>query len=159
MELEGPEKVMKVQPIRNGTVIDHIAAGKALYVLEVLGLAHGKTTGATISFLSRVPSKRGNRKDIIKVEDRELTPSEVQMVALISPGASINIIRNFAVAKKFNVDLPETIEGLVRCPNPNCISNQREPVPSQFHVDSESPLALTCYYCERTITDVEAQLI
>ena len=153
------EKFLKVQPIRNGTVIDHVSAGKALKVLEVLGLAHGKATGATISLLTRVPSDREGRKDIIKIEDRELTPAEVQMVALISPGASINIIRNFAVAEKFNVELPGAIEGLVECPNPNCISNQREPVPSQFQVESESPLRLNCFYCERTVDDVEGQMV
>ena len=153
------EKFLKVQPIRNGTVIDHVSAGKALKVLEVLGLAHGKATGATISLLTRVPSGREGRKDIIKIEDRELTPAEVQMVALTSPGASINIIRNFAVAEKFNVELPGAIEGLVECPNPNCISNQREPVPSQFQVESESPLRLNCFYCERTVDDVEGQMV
>lgn len=153
------EKFLKVQPIRNGTVIDHVSAGKALKVLEVLGLAHGKATGATISLLTRVPSAREGRKDIIKIEDRELTPAEVQMVALISSGASINIIRNFAVAEKFNVELPELIEGLLVCPNPNCISNQREPVPGRFHIEGKTPLKLHCFYCERTVEDVEGQMV
>jgi len=153
------EKFLKLQPIRNGTVIDHVAAGKALMVLEVLGLAHGKETGSTISLLSRVRSKREGRKDIIKVEDRELTPAEVQLVALISPEASINIVRNYSVAEKFNVELPDIIEGLLRCPNPNCISNQREPIPSRFQMESGSPLKLTCYYCEREVEDVEGQLV
>jgi len=36
-------KELKVKPIKNGTVIDHISANKALKVLKILGLPSPET--------------------------------------------------------------------------------------------------------------------
>ncbi len=80
-------------------------------------------------------------------------------IALIAPTATINIIRNFSVAEKHPVQLPEVARGILRCGNPNCISNQREPVESEFLVTTEDGTRLTCVYCEREVTDVLAQIL
>jgi aspartate carbamoyltransferase regulatory subunit len=99
------------------------------------------------------------RKDIVKVEDRELKPEEVDKIALIAPQATINIIRDSEVVAKHKVFLPESIEGIIRCANPNCISNaEREPVISRFIRVSENPLRFRCFYCERIIEDVAKYL-
>ena len=86
-------KDFRVTPIRNGTVIDHIECGQALKVLRII-----RVTGdvqSTVSVLMHVPSKKGSWKDVIKVEDRELDPKEVDKISLIAPKATINIIRDF----------------------------------------------------------------
>ena len=75
------ENLLRVQPIRNGTVIDHIKSGRGRKILEVLNLSE---SGTTISLLMNVPSKKQNRKDIIKVEDRELNEGEIEKLALLS---------------------------------------------------------------------------
>jgi aspartate carbamoyltransferase regulatory subunit len=98
-----------------------------------------------------VPSRRGGAKDIVKVEGRELRQHEVDKIALVAPKATINIIREFAVARKEPVRLPETIRGIVRCDNPACISNAREPVESTFQVMSGSPIRIQCRYCSRVM--------
>ncbi|HRW82909.1 MAG TPA: aspartate carbamoyltransferase regulatory subunit, partial [Methanothrix sp.] len=82
------EMKLRVTPIGNGTVIDHIPAGQALNVLKILGI--DRTTEATISVLMNVTSKRSGKKDIVKVEDRELEEEEVNKISLIAPGATIN---------------------------------------------------------------------
>ncbi|MBI4416703.1 MAG: aspartate carbamoyltransferase regulatory subunit, partial [Euryarchaeota archaeon] len=117
---------LKVTPIKNGTVIDHIPSGMALKVLKVLGITGD--VSSTVSVLMHVPSKRRGAKDIVKVEDRELNPRELNKIALIAPAATINIIRNYNVAEKHTVTLPDRIVGILRCGNPNCITNAREPV-------------------------------
>jgi aspartate carbamoyltransferase regulatory subunit len=150
-------KELKVQPIRNGTVIDHIAPGMALKVLHVLNLPQPGMT-STLTAAINVPSKVMGRKDIVKVEDRELEPGELSKIALIAPSASINIIREYEVAEKHVVQLPDLVEGIVRCGNPNCITNQAEPVRSAFKVVSKKPPRLQCGYCDRVIADVAAQL-
>jgi aspartate carbamoyltransferase regulatory subunit len=151
------KKELKVVPIKNGTVIDHIAAGQALNVLKILGI-HA-TTDAALSVAMNVRSKQMGRKDIVKVEDRELKPEEVDKIALIAPRATINIIRDSEVVAKHQVFLPTTIEGIIRCANPNCISNaEREPVISRFTTVGESPLRFRCYYCERMIEDISGYL-
>ena len=94
-----------------------------------------------------VESKRQHHKDIVKIQNRELKPSEVDKIALIAPSATINIIRNYEVASKKPVELPSTIRGILRCDNPSCISNSREPVEPQFGVDRREPIRLRCYFC------------
>jgi len=151
------EKELKVVPIKNGTVIDHITAGQALNVLKILEI--NARTDAVVSVVMNVRSKKMGRKDIVKVEDRELKPEEVDKIALIAPNATINIIRDSEVIEKHKVYLPKSIEGIIRCANPNCISNvEREPVISKFITVSENPPLFRCFYCERMIEDVSRYL-
>jgi len=148
---------LKVTPIKNGTVIDHIPTGMALKVLKVLGIK--EDVPSTVSVLIHVPSKKRSWKDIVKVEDRELSPTELNKIALIAPDATINIIRNYNVAEKHTVSLPERAIGILRCGNPNCITNTREPVESVFLVRSKEPLRLRCQYCDRELEDVAAHIV
>lgn len=146
-------KELKVQPIRNGTVIDHITPGMAPKVLRILHMP-ARDSSSTVSALMNVPSDKAGRKDIVKVEDRELRPAEVNKIALIAPQATINIIREYEVAEKHAVRLPENVAGIVRCSNPNCITNQKEPVEPGFRVESRDPPRLRCDYCDREVSDV-----
>jgi aspartate carbamoyltransferase regulatory subunit len=134
-----------IQKIKDGTVIDHITPGFALDVLKILGI-DGKG-GEVVSTAVNVLSKRQERKDIVKIQDRELKPDEVDKIALIAPNATINIIRNYNVASKKLVQLPQVIRGILRCDNPSCISNSREPVERQFGVDRRQPIRLKCHFC------------
>lgn len=136
---------LKVKKIAEGTVIDHITAGTALSVLKILGITGRE--GHTLSVLMNVESKKLGQKDILKIENRELSPGEVDKIALLAPKATINIIRNFRVVKKMKVRLPRVIRGIVKCANLACISNKSEPIQSTFIVESEDPLRLHCHYC------------
>ena len=141
-----------VRKIRDGTVIDHIPAGRALDVLKILGLS-GKE-GSTIAIVMNVPSKKLGRKDIVKVEGKFLEPKEVDEIALIAPTATINIVKDFRVLEKSRVQVPGEIKGLLRCPNPNCVTNtKREPIETRFKLVSIAPLKLKCYYCEDIVTE------
>jgi aspartate carbamoyltransferase regulatory subunit len=148
------EKELRVQPIRDGTVIDHIKAGQAVNVLKILGITG--TSSAMVSMAMNVSSKTLGYKDIVKIENRELEEKEVDKISLISPSATISIIRDFEVAEKYQVELPDMVEGLVKCANPNCISNTNEPVTSKFEVKKD-PIRLRCVYCEHVITENIAQ--
>ena len=145
------EVELRVKPIKNGTVIDHIAGGQALNVLKILGISG--TTDATVSVVMNVESEKLGKKDIVKVEDRELKEEEVNRIALIAPDATINIIRDFLVIEKHLVDPPDLIIGVVRCQNPSCISNTEEPIKSRMLVKTKNPVVLRCVYCEQPITE------
>jgi len=144
------EKELRVRPIRNGTVIDRILAGQAMNVLKILGIKGASSDVVTMAM--NVPSKALGQKDIVKIEDRELEEKELDKISLISPGATINIIRDFEVADKYQVELPEIVESMVKCINPNCISNTKEPVTSKFEVKKD-PIQLRCIYCENIIME------
>ncbi|HHT76187.1 MAG TPA: aspartate carbamoyltransferase regulatory subunit [Methanomassiliicoccaceae archaeon] len=150
-------KDFRVTPIRNGTVIDHIDCGQALKVLRIIGITD--SVRSTVSVLLHVPSKKDGWKDVIKVEDRELDTKEVDKISLIAPKATINIIRDFNVAEKFNVKLPDVAKGIVRCGNPNCITNMDEPVETEFIVESKDPIVLRCLYCDRIQEDVADRVV
>jgi len=134
-----------VRKITNGTVIDHITPGYSLDVLKILGI-NGKD-GEVVSVAMNVESKQLQHKDIVKIQNRELKPSEVDKIALIAPNATINIVRNYDVSSKMVVELPSTIRGIIKCDNPSCISNSREPVEPRFGVDRREPIRLRCSFC------------
>ena len=144
-------KELRVTPIKNGTVIDHITAGYALKVLHVLQIP--ESTTSVVSILMNVMGKKG-KKDIVKIENRELDPKELDKIALIAPNATINIIREYEVVKKHKVELPNEVIGIAKCSNPTCISNSHEPVESRFHVIGKDPPRIKCYYCEREPEDL-----
>lgn len=138
----------RVTAIKNGTVIDHIPSGQALKVLELLNLSGD--TSVPVSLVMNVPSKKMGGKDIIKVEDRELTQSELDRLALVAPDSSIAIIRAYSVAEKLNVNLGEEVRNVVQCTFLNCITqNLREPLPHRLKVTKTDPLTLRCHYCQR----------
>ena len=142
------EKELRVSKIENGTVIDHIPGGQALNVLAILGI--DGTGGEAVSIGMNVPSERLGRKDVVKVEDRELSQSEVDVLTLIAPAATINIIREFEVAEKHRVERPEQVVGVLECPNHNCITTKDEPIESQFEVFDDG---VRCEYCNTIIRD------
>jgi aspartate carbamoyltransferase regulatory subunit len=139
------ETTLRVSKIKDGTVIDHITAGHALDVLKILGIT-GHVNGVVTVGIN-VPSKTLGFKDMVKIEGRELKSEEVDKIALLAPHASINIIRNYKVVEKQLVKLPNVIRETVRCANPSCVSNSKEPVKSKFYVDVDEPLRLRCHYC------------
>ena len=150
------KKELKIPLIKNGTVIDHITAGNAVKVLHILSIPYASSS--IVSVAMNVKSKLG-KKDIVKVENRELDPNEVDKIALVAPKATINFIRDYEVAKKHKVKLPDEIIGIVSCSNPTCVSNAKEPVKSRFKIISKDPPRIKCYYCEREPEDIAERII
>jgi aspartate carbamoyltransferase regulatory subunit len=148
---------LKITPIKNGTVIDHIGNGLSLEVLRIIGVRE-LDKDSTVSVALHVRSQKIGWKDIVKVENMELSPRKVNAIALIAPTATISIIRDFKVLEKRPVDLPDRIVGVLRCPNPGCITNQNEPVESEFDVTRRRPVVLRCAYCERAVDDFLSHL-
>src|SRR6056297_83688 len=116
---------LRVSKIRSGTVIDHVTAGQALNVLAILGIDGSE--GEEVSIGMNVPSDRLGRKDVVKVEGRELSQDEVDVLSLIAPEATINIVRDYDVVEKHRLERPEEVVGVLSCPNLDCITNASEP--------------------------------
>ncbi|MDE5801014.1 MAG: aspartate carbamoyltransferase regulatory subunit [Paramuribaculum sp.] len=147
-------KELAVAALRSGTVIDHIPSQNLFKAVKILGI-EGMDRAVTIG--NNLESKRYGRKGIIKVADVEFPEQVINRIALIAPHAKINIIRDYEVAEKHPVQLPDTIVGIVKCPNPKCITNN-EPMRTRFAVTEHSPedVNLRCLYCNRTVAGSEA---
>ncbi|RLI97630.1 MAG: aspartate carbamoyltransferase regulatory subunit [Candidatus Aenigmatarchaeota archaeon] len=141
---------LKVRKIENGIVLDHLPAGKSPDIMKILGVDN--QTEETISILMNVSSTRQNKKDIIKIEGKDFEDLVVDKIALLAPGATVNIIKDFNVVEKRKIKIPDVID-VVSCPNPSCITNQREPVKPRLLVEAADPLKVRCYYCERVFNE------
>lgn len=147
---------LKIKAIENGTVIDHITANKSLHILKILGLPNNETKNVTIAM--NVSSGEIGHKDILKIENRELDHKELNQVALIAPNATINIIRNYEPVKKDKITLPDTINSIIKCTNPKCITNyENEPITPVFNVIEKYPPVVRCHYCEKLIKTEEIE--
>lgn len=146
------EKKLLVAAIKDGTVIDHIAARQALKIINILNLAEHNNL-VTVGL--NLPSKDFGVKDLIKIAKRELTPEEVNQIAILAPKASINIIRDYEIVNKFDVHIPGLIEHIIVCPNPKCITNN-EDVDTKFHVIKRNgSVKIKCHYCEKIFNQEE----
>lgn len=139
-----------VRRIKDGTVIDHIESAKALFVLRALNIT-GKE-GNVITVALNVPSSKHMKKDIIKVENRFLETTETNKLALIAPHATINIIKDYRLVEKRKIQLPDSIIGIFRCPNLNCITNSGENISPVINILDKEKILLRCRYCSRTLT-------
>lgn len=147
---------LKVSKIKQGTVIDHIRAGLAPMVLRILGIDKGFPASVIVAM--NVASGKHKSKDIVKVENQILDEETINKIAIISPNATINIIKEFAVIEKRQVKLPDELIGIVRCRNRNCITNSEEQVDSLFITESRAPLKLRCHYCEELVKEDEVEI-
>jgi len=148
------ERELRISKIENGTVIDHVPGGKSLHVLAILGI--DGDGGETVSIGMNVESDTLGKKDVVKVEDRELSQAEVDVLSLIAPEATINIIRGFDVVDKHRLERPTEVAGVLECPNHDCITSDDEPIETRFEVLDDG---VRCAYCETIVREDIAEHI
>lgn len=146
---------LKVSAIKDGTVIDHIPAKNLFKVISILGLDKIENQ---ITFGTNLDSFKLGGKAIIKVSDTFFADNEINKIALIAPHAKLNIIRDYEVVEKKIVETPQKIQGIVKCFNPKCITNN-ECITTCFKVISEQPLALKCKYCEKITAEDQITMV
>ena len=149
------KKELTISAIKDGTVIDHIPSDAAFKVAKILDLSGVK---GIISVATNLSSKAMGKKGIIKIGDKSLTKDEVDKIALIAPNATVNIIKDYGVKQKIKVEIPEEINRIIKCSNPNCVTNN-EKVATKFYVLSKEPLKIRCHYCERNMEKEDITLL
>jgi aspartate carbamoyltransferase regulatory subunit len=145
IEKDETRKELKVSAIENGTVIDHIPAKSVFQVIRILNLA--EVSDQTL-FGTNLDSRKMGKKGIIKVSNKYFEPDEINKIALVAPTATLIVIKNFKVLIKKNVEVPDNVEKIVKCFNPNCITNN-ENITTRFQVIDKKELKLQCHYCEK----------
>ena len=139
-------KELVVSAIENGTVIDHIPAGKVFDVIKILKLDE---SDHQLFFGTNLDSKKYGHKDIIKVCDKYFESAEINKIALVAPTATLIVIKDFQVVEKVAVSIPDTIVGIVKCANPKCITNHQKATTRFSVINKDEDLKLVCHYCEK----------
>lgn len=145
------KRELVVSAIENGTVIDHIPAGEVYKVVKILNLDMYEDE---VLIGTNLSSKKYGKKGIIKVKNKFFVETEVNKVALIAPNATLIIIKNYEVVEKRRLEIPDTIKQIVKCINPNCITNIEDNIETNFRVVDKEPLKLQCHYCEKTMSNI-----
>ena len=148
--MKGNKQQLNVSAIKDGTVIDHIPAGNMFKVVSIL---HLERLDSMVTFGTGFDSKKLGKKGIIKLSNVFFKNEDINKIALVAPKAKLNIIRDYEVVEKMQVEVPEEINGIVKCMNPKCITNN-ESVVTKFFVEKTDEVRLKCKYCEK-ITNQE----
>ena len=136
---------MIIDSIQNGIVIDHITAGKAMELYNILGL---DKLECTVAILKNVTSGKLGRKDIIKVEG-DASWLNLDVLAYLDPDISVTVIENGRAIKKEKPQPPKRLVNIVRCKNPRCISSIEEECDQIFELSSNGKYR--CIYCEQEL--------
>ncbi|MGO5288441.1 aspartate carbamoyltransferase regulatory subunit [Pseudoscardovia suis] len=137
---------MEVTSLNNGIIIDHVPAGTALKVLQYIHVDPSRTK---IALIMNADSHRYGTKDIIKIEGMDFADLDLHVLGLVAPNATVGIVRDGSIIKKLTPTLPEHVEGVIRCPNPRCVTSTERDIKQGFHlVTLNGHQEYRCDYCD-----------
>ena len=134
---------MNVDAIQNGVVIDHITAGQGMKLYHLLKLDE---TELSVAIIRNVVSQKMGKKDIIKI-DADI-PVNLDVIAYVDPGATVNIIHDGKLVEKRQMELPETLTDVLYCKNPRCITSTEQELKHVFKLADREKKVYRCLYCE-----------
>ena len=134
---------MKIDSIKNGIVIDHITAGCAMQLYNMLGL---DKLDCSVAIIKNVPSRKIGKKDIIKIDSS--IDINLDIISFISPDATVNIIENELCVQKFKTELPKRLVNIIRCKNPRCITTIEQEITHEFVLTDRAKREYRCMYCD-----------
>ncbi len=134
---------MNIDSIKNGFVIDHIAAGRGMRIYKLLDLDN---LDCPVAIIKNVSSKKIGKKDIIKIDDE--IALDLDVIGYVDPGATINIIRNGELIEKKVLALPKTLTNVIKCKNPRCITTTEQEIQHIFKLTDRDAGVYRCLYCE-----------
>ena len=135
---------MIIGQIKDGIVLDHITAGKAMEVYNTLNL--GKLD-CTVALIQNATSDKMGKKDIIKIST--MMDLNMDVLGYIDPGITVNVIRDCQVAKRHHLCLPERVVGVIKCKNPRCITSIEQEIVHEFKLTDKDKKVYRCIYCEQ----------
>lgn len=132
---------MNIDSIKNGIVIDHITAGKAMQLYKMLGI---DKLECCVAVIQNVGSRKMGKKDIIKIDSS--ISINLDVIGYVSPNATINTIENGKIVRKEHIDLPRKLTDIIYCKNPRCITTTEQEIKHVFVLSDKGEYR--CLYCE-----------
>ena len=134
---------MNIDAICNGIVIDHITAGRAFSLYNLLGLDN---IDCPVAIIKNVNSRKMGKKDIIKIDSE--FPINFDVVGFVDRNATIHVIKNGVLVEKRSIDMPEKLVNVIECKNPRCITSVEQEIEHIFHLTDREEKVYRCLYCE-----------
>ena len=111
--------MLNVGALREGFVLDHIKAGKAMTIYHDLKL---DKLDCTVAIIKNAKSNKMGKKDIIKVEC-PIEDLDLDILGFIDHNITVNIIKDEKIVEKKDLRLPKQVVNVIRCKNPRCITS------------------------------------
>ena len=140
---------MNVDSIRDGIVIDHIAAGCGMKLYRLLGL---ENLEAPVAMITNVTSGKLGRKDIIKID--AAIDVDLDIIGYVDPGATVNIIRDGELKEKKRIEMPEKLVNVISCKNPRCITSCEQELDQIFRLSDRAKKEYRCVWCETKASSI-----
>lgn len=137
--------MLNISGLREGVVIDHIKAGGAMEIYYYLKL--DQIDDCEVAIIKNAQSSKSGRKDMIKIEGH--TDLNIDMLGVLDKNITVNIIHGGIISKKLHLTLPETVENVIRCKNPRCITSIEQELAHKFYLTDAERGIYRCIYCEQ----------
>lgn len=137
---------MNIDSIKNGYVIDHIKAGNAMLIYEVLGL---KDLDCQVAIISNAKSQKTGKKDIIKIDEK--IDIDFNKLGFLDSNVTVNIVKDNQIIEKKKLSLPEEIINVAKCKNPRCITSEERDLEQIFILTDRIKKVYRCKYCESSL--------
>ena len=132
---------MRIEPIQNGIVIDHLTAGVSLELYHLLGL---DKLDCPVSLIQNAASEKMGKKDIIKIDAD--VPVDLDVIAYVDPGATVNVVKEGVLKEKKKLTQPRKLVNVIKCRNPRCITSTEQELQHVFLLSEDG--VYRCMYCE-----------
>jgi len=137
---------MNIDSIKNGYVIDHIQAGKAMEIYDILNL---NELDCQVAIITNAKSKKMGKKDIIKI-DKEI-PIDLETLGFIDHSITVNVVKDDKIVDKRKLSLPEKVVNVAKCKNPRCITSIENSLDQIFVLTDKENEVYRCKYCETSL--------
>lgn len=134
---------MVINPIKDGIVLDHIKAGNAMILYNILNLGELE---CSVAIIKNANSVKMGKKDVLKID--KVLDINLNVLAVIDPGITVNIIKDGKLYKRTRLELPETVNDVFICKNPRCITSTEQELHHIFKLTDGENRIYRCIYCE-----------
>ena len=142
---------MQIDAIMNGIVLDHIKAGNSMNIYSVLRLDE---LDCSVAIIQNADSVKMGKKDILKID--ALIDINFDVLGYLDPGVTVNIIKDGKIENRLHLELPKTVEGVIKCKNPRCITSIEHELPHRFKLVDPQKRLYRCVYCEAAAKNEDA---
>ena len=135
--------MLNIDSIEKGIVIDHIKAGRGMYIYNYLKLGE---LDSCVALIKNVKSEKQGRKDLIKIDG--IIDINLEVLGFLDPNATVNIVENGHIIEKTKLQLPNTVVDVVKCKNPRCITSVENEIKHVFRLTDTEKGSYRCVYCD-----------